>query len=343
MSKSAIDTALSSGSDLDDVVKPTLWQRFTAHMKKWWWVHGIVIIVVVLVTVLPLVYVGVPHFANAYINKFQYNETGLAITNPRPNAIHLSQKSKIATGGGFTGSGHLEPFNASLREPSTNQEFAVFSVPEIEFSGSVELDIDQDLELLCVDCMSQLAIAAATNQSLSVLVRGTPDLKYGALPTAHLNIDKTIKMNGYNVTEFLNSPGAFNVTGIDLLKEKVNGYNVNATITIQNPTPFTVELGHIAFNLTIGDDDTPLGYVDLPNVMLEQDVSSTVFWGSLDTEKLIDEALTGSGTLGTVTIGVKGYSCDYNGQTIPYYEAAIKAINAKATLDLFNYASSLFD
>lgn len=75
--------------------------------------------------------------------------------------------------------------------------------------------------------------------------------------------------------------------------------------------------------------------------MLEQHNTSTVVWGNLNTSKLIDEAL-GAESLGTVTIGVKGYSCDYNGETIPYYEAAIKAIDTKATLDLFQYASSLF-
>lgn len=77
--------------------------------------------------------------------------------------------------------------------------------------------------------------------------------------------------------------------------------------------------------------------------MLEQHNTATVVWGNLDTKKLVDAALNGPNGLGTVTIGVKGYSCDYKGQTIPYYEAAIKAVNTKATLDLLEYASSLFD
>lgn len=139
---------------------------------------------------------GIPNFANKYINDFQYDETGLAITNPRPNAFHVSQSSNFTAGGSFSGSGHLSPFNASIRIPSSNKEFAVFPVPEIQFSGGAQLNIDQDLDLSCVDCLSQLAIAAATNKSFSVLVKGNPNLKFGALPTAHLNIDKTIDMNG---------------------------------------------------------------------------------------------------------------------------------------------------
>lgn len=137
-----------------------------------------------------------PHFANQYINDFQYDPTGLAITNPRPNAFHVEQTNSFSAGGSFGGSGHLSPFNASIRVPSSNEEFAIFPVPEIQFSGGADFKIDQDLDLSCIDCLSKLAVAAATNHSFAVLVKGTPDLKYGALPTAHLNIDKTLDMNG---------------------------------------------------------------------------------------------------------------------------------------------------
>lgn len=67
---------------------------------------------------------------------------------------------------------------------------------EIKFSDGVDLKIDQDLELTCVDCLSEMAAALATNHSISMVVKGHPDLKIGVLPTAHLNIDKTMQMNG---------------------------------------------------------------------------------------------------------------------------------------------------
>ena len=34
--------------------KPTLFQRYKAHMKKWWWVYVIVVCCIVLVVVLPM-------------------------------------------------------------------------------------------------------------------------------------------------------------------------------------------------------------------------------------------------------------------------------------------------
>ena len=86
-----------------------------------------------------------------------------------------------------------------------------------------------------------------------------------------------------------------------------------------------------------------LGYVDLPNLMLDQNTSSAVVLIKVNESMLIDEALLGDGDLGVVTIDIKGHSCDYNGQDIPYFAAAIRAVSASATVDLLQYASSLFD
>jgi hypothetical protein len=97
--------------------------------------------------------------------------------------------------------------------------------------------------------------------------------------------------------------------------------------------------GHVTFNLSMGG--SPLGYVDLPNLMLEQNITTTDVLGQVDISSLVDAAL-GSDDFGVVTIDVHGHSCDYNGQDIPYYSAAIRAVSASAKVDLLKYASSLF-
>ncbi|KAJ5673691.1 hypothetical protein N7507_002818 [Penicillium longicatenatum] len=359
MSKS--DPEQSSASDTG--AKPTVWQRFQAHMKKWWWLYGIAVICIFLVIFLPIIYVGIPHFADDYINSYQYNDTGLSITNPRPSAFHVSQSQKIRIGGGLSGSGHLSAFNATINTPD-GQVLAVFPLPGIDFSDGADLNIDQDLELTCVDCLSDMAAALATNHSISMVVKGHPDLKVGALPTAHLNIDKTMNMNeslgagytlinlehlGYDFTahkpnpeaEFVNSNGAFNITSVELLTPGADGYNFNATVSLRNPTPFSVQMGHVVFNLSMGGSS--LGYIDMPDLTLNQDISSAVVLGHVDESMLVQEALLGDGDIGTVTIDIQGYSCHYNGQAIPYFAAAIKASSASVTVDLLKYASSLFD
>jgi hypothetical protein len=97
-------------------------------------------------------------------------------------------------GGGFSGSGHMTAFNATCRLKDTDEVLTVFPVPNIAFGNGATLEIDQDLDLSCVDCLSKLASAAASNKSSSILVEGSLDLKFGALPTAHSNILKTMNV-----------------------------------------------------------------------------------------------------------------------------------------------------
>ncbi|CAI7651013.1 unnamed protein product [Penicillium crustosum] len=335
MSKSDISSNSEADEGLPASAKPTLWTRFKAHLKRFWWAYSIAFCISALVIILPLFYVGIPNFANDYINKYEYDTDGLEITNPRPTAIHIKQKKTLKIGGGFSGSGTMSPFNATCRLKDTDEIVTVFPVPEIAFGSGATLEIDEDLNLSCVDCLSRLTTAAASNESSSVLIEGSPDLKYGALPTAHLNIHKIM-----HVGNFMNAEGAFNVTKIELLDPPVDGYNFNATISVRNPSPFIVELGHVTFNLTLGGSD--LGWVDLPYLFLGKSISSTVVLGSVDKEMLIHEAIAGDDDIGTVTIGVHGRSCSFKGVDIPYFTAAVRAMSASARIDLLEYASSLF-
>ncbi|KAL4888776.1 xylose isomerase-like protein [Aspergillus ambiguus] len=319
--------------------KPTFFQRWKTHMKKWWWAYLIGFCCIVLIIILPIVYVGIPRFASDYINNYKYDYDGLEITNPTPNSFRVKQSKSLSMGGGFSGSGHLSAFNATIKDADSNAEFAVFSVPRIEFNNGAEFNIDQDLEISCVSCLSDVAVQAASNQQISVLVTGDPYLKYGALPTAHLDIHKMM-----NMQEFVNSEGAFNVTSLDFSQTPdENGYNVNATVTVRNPTPFMVEMGEATFNLTISD--TAIGYIYIPELTLQHNahnVSGMVVLGNIDTDALIHEGLWGdSGEGFTVNIGIHGNKVVYNGVEIPYYTAAIRAIKATVAVNLMDYVGDV--
>lgn len=142
------------------------------------------------------IYVGVPRFASDYINDYQYDYDGLEITNPTPNSLHVKQSKSLSMGGGFSGSGYLTAFNANVYNEGSDTAFAVFPVPRIEFDGGADLNIDQDLEITCVTCLSEMAAAAASDKTLEMRVTADPDLKFGALPMAHLNINKKMTMDG---------------------------------------------------------------------------------------------------------------------------------------------------
>lgn len=139
---------------------------------------------------------GVPNFANKYINDHDIDTSGLTITDPTPDSFHIRQSQEFQVGGGFSGSGHLSPFNASLSDPESDRSFSTLRVPEVDFSNGARLDIDQDLHLSCVSCFSQLAASAVSSKEFGILITGNPDLKINGLPTAHLDVHKNMKMQG---------------------------------------------------------------------------------------------------------------------------------------------------
>lgn len=57
-----------------------------------------------------------------------------------------------------------------------------------------------------------------------------------------LNTNSTFPVLSLTFLEFVNEQGSFNVTSLKLLDPPVDGYNFNATISVRNPTPFSVEM-----------------------------------------------------------------------------------------------------
>lgn len=102
-------------------------------------------------------------------------------------------------------SGHLSAFNAAVYSlldsnadsGANNDLLSNFPIPDIAFGGGKGFTIDQDLNISCVDCLSRVAAAAASDQEIKMLIKGDSNLKVGALPNAHLNIHKILTMQGW--------------------------------------------------------------------------------------------------------------------------------------------------
>ena len=96
----------------------------------------------------------------------------------------------------------------------------------------------------------------------------------------------------------------------------------------------------MSFNLSVSG--TSIGYVDVPSLYLQKDVSETTVLGDIDVEVLAHEGIGNddpSADLGDVTIDIKGNKVYYDGQEIPYFSAAMEAVQAPVTVNLLDYAS----
>jgi hypothetical protein len=140
------------------------------------------------------IYVGVPHFANDRINNYSFDFDGLVITDLTPTSFHVQQSQNFHAGMGT--SGHLSEFNATMTRSGSDTSFADFPFPSIKFDNDARLDINQRLDLACISCFSQLAEEAVKSKEVEVQVTGKPNLKIQGLPTAQLDIHKTVRIPG---------------------------------------------------------------------------------------------------------------------------------------------------
>lgn len=96
----------------------------------------------------------------------------------------------------------------------------------------------------------------------------------------------------------------------------------------------------MSFNLSISG--TSMGYVDIPNLYLQKDITETTVLGDIDINVLVRKAL-GNGSpnddFGDVTIDISGNKVYYKGEEIPYFSAAMQAIKASVKVNLMDYAS----
>lgn len=96
----------------------------------------------------------------------------------------------------------------------------------------------------------------------------------------------------------------------------------------------------MSFNLSISG--TSIGYVDIPNLYLQDGITETDVLGDIDVDVLVREGIGNdnpNADLGDVTIDIKGNRVFYDGQEIPYFSAAMQAVSAPVKVNLLDYAS----
>ncbi|KAE8355231.1 hypothetical protein BDV28DRAFT_163343 [Aspergillus coremiiformis] len=332
MSKTAVQQTTCNLEEKGSVAgsTPSNPPKWKLHLKKWWWVYLLGLSCGILIIVLPVIYVAVPRIANDRMNKYKLGFDTLSITNPTPTSVHVRLSQTSHTG---LRSGYLSGFNATISAGSSDTPFSVFPFPRTDFGKTIHLELDQDITLSCVSCFSELAKEALRSNEVAVQVSGNPDLKIQGLPKYHLDIDKIVTLPA-----FMDGDNEFRIIKLDLVDPSThNGYNMNASIAVKAPSTFDVELGTVGLNLTLGD--SPLGYIDVPNLTFSNGACNAVILGHFDSG-LLTQALFGSkgSDHGMVTIGIHGNRSVHNGEEIPYFTAALQSFSVYRKINLLDFA-----
>jgi hypothetical protein len=137
-----------------------------------------------------------------------------------------------------------------------------------------------------------------------------------------------------NLLTGLNHLSGLNISDIKILSGRneilADGSNMLGTVHIPNPSVMTLDLGNVTMNLGVAGKS--IGYSLLPDLILKPGQNSVPMQARVDQPSIISMILS-TYKNGILPLEIVGNSSVKNGQTLGYYEEAIKANTIKLDLD----------
>ncbi|CAG7915748.1 unnamed protein product [Penicillium olsonii] len=307
-------------------VKQSFGARVAAHFKKWWWAHLIVFVISVLVIVLPVVYVGYPKIAQDAVNDSTLDIKEMVISVPTPDSFHLSQKQILGSDSSYHP--QIFAFDAAVSLGGGAAPFTTVTVPGVKSNDGVEINVDQDVDLSDSDAFGDFATAVMMKKEVLLNIYGRPKLQQGSLPKTTVTYNKTVAMNG------LNQLVGFAVSEFHIMIPSVNGYNMNGTVLIPNPSVMTITMGNLSLNLAV--DGKAMGTTYLNDLVLKPGNNTVPMLAKVDQSAVIGLLTSSSNPYkdGIVPFDITGNSSTYNGKELPYFTKALSANKLTVKLDV---------
>ncbi|KAK2765437.1 hypothetical protein FQN54_008286 [Arachnomyces sp. PD_36] len=326
------DGAKGESQHVGAVAKPSFGSRVKAHFKRFWWLHIIIFIIVFLVILLPVIYVGYPNIAQSDVDDSTVEITQMAITNPSPDSLDVNITQQLGTDSAFHP--QFDEWDAVVYIGGTDTAFLNLHVPAFKAEDGTEIQVEQSVSLENADAFGEYATAVMLNETVTLDIRGNPQLQEGKLPKIGVDFNKAVTMKG------LNSLKGFDVTDFKILSmNKPDGSNMEGTVFIPNPSVMTLEMGNLTLNLAVAGEN--IGTSSLKDLTLHPGDNTVPMTSIVDQAKVI-KMVTGDYKDGMLPIDITGNSTTYNGEELPYYTAALSANKVSVTLDVGSALDSLF-
>ncbi|CAG7960312.1 unnamed protein product [Penicillium salamii] len=322
--------------------KKSFGARVAAHFKKWWWAHLIAFIIALLVIILPVVYVGYPKIAQDAVNDSTLDIKQMVISDPTPETFHLNQTQILGSKSSYHP--QIYEFDAEVSLGGADAPFAMVTVPGVKSNDGAEIHVDQHVDLSDSDAFGDFATAVMMNKEVSLNIYGRPGLKEGSLPKTTVTYNKTVSMKGLNQLE------GFAVSEFHIMIPSVNGYNMNGTVFIPNPSVMTITMVFLLFptnvfkiltnqgnlSLSLAVDGKSMGTTYLNDLVLKPGDNNVPMLAKVDQAAVIG-LLTSSDNPykdGIVPFDISGKSSSYNGKELPYFTKALSANKLTVKLDV---------
>lgn len=311
--------------------KPTTFGgKVKAHFRRFWWVHLILFLAGVIIVSVCLCYVAFPRIAQNGINSSTLIVNSLELSNPTSNGFHLTQNSTIINNTPYHP--RLDSFNASLSLRG-GDAYAYVELPALHATQSGTNLIDQDVTLADPAAFTAYNVAVLNDESVQVDVNGSTRLHEMKFPDTTVAYNTTTTMNGLN-----KFPG-FNITSfsVKLPADPVDGANMIGEVYIPNPSVLTLHMGNVTFAnylpATPFSPAVPIGNTTIADLVLRPG-NNTVPMRSTVNQTLIIQAIAVVYKDGIVPVDIVGNTSVYNGQHLPYFEAALQSLTQHVRLDV---------
>ena len=303
--------------------------KVKAHFRKWWWVHLILFLIGTIVIAVILCYVAFPKIAQHGINQSELTVNSLILSNPTPNSFHLSQNSTITNNSPYHP--QLDAFNASLSLQGTNTPYAYVELPHLHATQSGTNLIDQDVSITDLAAFTAYNIAVLNQESVQINVNGSTTLHEMKFPDAKVAYNTTTTMKGFNKFS------GFNVSSIKaIIPPDADGTNMVGEVYFPNPSVLTLHMGNVTFGnfLPATPYSSPyfLGNSTLENLVLVPG-NNTIPMRSVINQTVLLDAIGLVYKDGILPVDIVGATSVYNGQHLPYFEAALQSLTQHVKLD----------
>lgn len=132
-------------------------------------------------------------------------------------------------------------------------------------------------------------------------------------------------------------PGFNSLQGFEILQLNISlspapdGSNMNGVVLIPNPTPISVAMGQVVQNIYV--DGQFIGNNTFGNLTLDPGNNTIGFTGISDQNAVL-KLISTKYTNGILPVTIVGNSSIYNGQHLPYFEAALSSLALQAELNV---------
>jgi len=288
----------------------------------------IIFVVRTLLISLLLTYVGLPKIAQSNMNGAELSMTYQQVLDPTSTSVHLNMVNKAISHTIFTPT--LDAFDADLFLESTLPNYKAFgtiTIPGMHVMKEINTTIDQVMQIKDMEQFSAYNTIVSQSENFKVAMKGKTKLHLGALPVVEVIFSKVISMKGLNSFKGL-TVDVQNLTATHF----EDGSNMKGTINLPNPSVMTLTIGDVVQDIFL-PDGTLIGNSTITGVVLRPGNDNNFpLTSTTDITKVLPYIL--NGTTGDLPITARTTTVTYQGQRLPYFEAAMAATPVNVTLHL---------